>query len=124
MIKPTVGRVVYFRDRSDKERVLAAIIVDVLSDTEVSLVVFDKVGHSTPFPGVPLVQPDQLEKGDIPNTAYCHWMPFQVGQGPSSQDLLNRIGALEARLSGEVSPLAGSAPTSLSTPALPLKGTK
>jgi hypothetical protein len=132
VIYPTIGRIVHFYPSFDcgiphvEGSPLSAMIVDVISENIVSLTVWDKIGHSYPFPGAALVQPEAVEKGDIPKCSYCTWMPFQVGQTPGSQELLNRIDtiqskivALETRLSGEVSPLAGTAPTSPPAPPAP-----
>lgn len=127
MIHPTIGRVVHFVPGPEtgipcpKGEYLAAVITAVLSERIVNLTVFDHIGHGYPCPGIPIVQPEAISKGDIPKGSYARWMPFQVGQAPSSQELIRRIeslealvAALEARLSGEVSPsLAGLAPSSL-----------
>lgn len=133
MIKPTVGRVVLFFQVNgliprELGKPLPALVVYVHSDALVNLAVFDMYGHTHPVTNCRLVQPE--ETADLSNM-FCTWMPFQVGQAPGAQDVQrrldeyqSRIGALEARLSGEVSPLAGSAPSSPSPLAPPLKGKK
>lgn len=133
MIHPTIGRVVHFVPGADtsipcaKGSCLAALITDVLSSNMVNLAVFDSIGHAYPCPGVALVQPEDIDKGNIPKGAYARWMSFQVGQTPGSQELIRRLeemearfAALELRLSGEVSPsLAGLAPSSPPAPPAP-----
>lgn len=127
MIKPTVGRVVLFHQLDYKipctpTKPLPALIVDVLTDSLVSLVVFDRYGHPHPFPNCRLVQPEEPK----PETAFCGWMPFQISQAPAAQDVLrrlddlqSRLAALETRLSGGAPVLAGSVASSV-TPAPPL----
>lgn len=87
MIKPTVGRVVWFYPSSngteagfappDPMTPCAAIIARVWGDDMVNLAVFDANGTSHSRTSVPLVQPDERK----PDGGYfCEWMPFQVGQ--------------------------------------------
>lgn len=132
MIKPTVGRMVYFYGGARSpiphfcDIPLAAIIVAVLDDRLVNLSVHDYVGHVHPVTSCPLVQPNEAAKLGV---THCTWMPYQVGQAPSSQELLkiidelkNRLSVVEARLSSEVRPLAGpSSPSLLPPPPLSTK---
>ena len=79
MIKPTIGRVVWFRDqRNDPEgQPNAAIVCYVLSDEFVNLIVFDADGHIRREQSVVLYQGE----GDKPQDMdYCEWMPYQIGQ--------------------------------------------
>lgn len=91
MIKPTVGRVVWYtpaasRDEDggtvyefpcDGEQPLAAMIVYVHSDSMINLVVFDSNGNSHSVCSVDLVQ----ENHPKPNGGrYAEWMPYQIGQ--------------------------------------------
>ncbi len=81
MIKPTVGRVVWFYPRGHKagEQPLAAMVAHVWSDTCVNLAIFDANGVPMPTPptSILLVQPES----EVPSGGhYCAWMPFQVGQ--------------------------------------------
>jgi hypothetical protein len=85
MIKPTIGRVVWFHPASnfigahfDKAEPLAAIIVHVWTDRMVNLAVFDQNGcHHCGATSVRLLQDgdETLEGGH-----YCQWMPYQIGQ--------------------------------------------
>jgi hypothetical protein len=86
MIKPTVGRVVWFTPsathepgfvRNDVTAPLAAMVAHVWGDRMVNLVVFD--GNGVPFgkTSVALLQDDDAK----PSHGYfCEWMPYQVGQ--------------------------------------------
>lgn len=97
MIKPTVGRVVWFYPRGKSERSgdqpLAALIACVWSDTCVNLAIFDANGQPYP-PGhtsILLVQ----EGGPLPDSGpYCTWMPYQQGQAKKTE-------ALEAQLASK-----------------------
>jgi hypothetical protein len=81
VIKPTVGRVVWFypKDRVHSHQPHAAIVTSVHGDRCVNLAVFmpNGVPMSHPPTSVTLVQ-----EGDaIPEGAcYCCWMPHQLGQ--------------------------------------------
>jgi hypothetical protein len=88
MIKPTIGRIVWFHPTSRPEQPLAAIIVYVNSDISVNLTAFGSDGIPAPVRGVLLVQQDE----DVPTTgSYCEWMPYQKGQAAKTE-------ALEAKL--------------------------
>lgn len=85
MIKPTVGRVVWFYPLGHQpyEQPLAAIVAHVWSDTCVNLAIFDANGVPMPKPptSVLLVQPE----AEVPAGGhYCAWMPFQVGQAKAA----------------------------------------
>lgn len=87
-IKPTIGRVVWFRPSTaagtgstfsyhDPKQPCAALIAYVWGDACVNLHAFDQngVGHS--FTSVRLIQEDEPK----PEGGYfCSWMPYQIGQ--------------------------------------------
>lgn len=86
MIKPTVGRVLWYRPNSidamagvasGLEQPLAAICVHVWNDAMVNLVVFDSNGAVFSRTSVPLLQDDDKAGED---QAVAEWIPFQVGQ--------------------------------------------
>jgi hypothetical protein len=81
MIKPTVGRVVWFHPGAYSQMAnfapnstCAAIIAFVLSDDRVNLGVLDARGVSHSRTNVPLIQDGEPapERG-----YYCEWMPYQ-----------------------------------------------
>jgi hypothetical protein len=81
MIKPTVGRVVWFHPATNSKSanfapgsVCAGIIALVHSDNCVNLGVLDTKGVSHSKMSVPLIQ-----DGETPpeNGFYCEWMPYQ-----------------------------------------------
>lgn len=81
IIKPTVGRVVWFYPHppGPGEQARAAIIAHAWGDTCVNLAIFDVDGIPDPHPptSVPLIQ----DGSPLPTKGYyCTWMPFQIGQ--------------------------------------------
>lgn len=86
MIKPTVGRIVWYypAGHRSKEQPLAAIVSHVWSDTCVNLAIFSQNGcpMGTPPTSVLLMQDD----AEIPaGGQYCTWMPFQKGQAAKTE---------------------------------------
>lgn len=84
MIKPSIGRVVWFTPPSNSASVgfaagapLAAIVAHVHSDRCVNLGVFDANGVAHSRCSVPLLQDDDAAPG---GGYYAEWMPFQKGQ--------------------------------------------
>ncbi len=90
MIKPTVGRVVWYypagKNPDAGDQPLAALVAHVWSDTCVNLAIFDANGQPYP-PGhtsILLVQ----EGSPVPSGGnYCCWMPFQKGQAAKAEAL-------------------------------------
>jgi len=80
MIKPTVGRVVWFwvAKPSPQRQPLAAMVASVIDDHHVNLVVFDAEGNSRGETDVALLQDDMAGIPD--GTPYCEWMPYQKGE--------------------------------------------
>jgi hypothetical protein len=89
MIKPTVGRIVWFHHNAgivgfdDRDVPLAAIVTHVHSDTMVNLCVFGPNGDSYPKTSVRLEQED----GETHTGMYCRWMPYQKVQTEKTQQL-------------------------------------
>jgi hypothetical protein len=82
MIKPTVGRMVWFYpfgSLSPDSACLAAVVTKVWNDRMVNLCVFGEDGTPYPKSSVSLHhddgQFDYLKSG-----THCAWMPFQKGQ--------------------------------------------
>lgn len=95
MIKPTIGRVVWFwpyapslfgefHFNGSLEQPCAAIVVAVWSDRCVNLVVYDHAGMSHSFGSVILVQ-DGDSKPE--RCCFCEWMPYQKGQAAKAEEL-------------------------------------
>ena len=77
MIKPTVGRIVWFMADNIPDCVpLAGVIAGVQSDLMVNLSLFDSQGNQYARPNVRLVQEDD----DVPTGPYACWMPYQLEQ--------------------------------------------
>lgn len=118
MIKPTVGRVVYYRDVAGHGDVpLCAIVAGVVDDKRVNLTIFSENGlYIGGHEMVTLVQ-----EGDaIPEGPYCEWMPFQKGQAAKVDDLSPRVKALEEAMAM----LTATPEPSVSGPAPDKKGKK
>jgi hypothetical protein len=92
MIKPTVGRVVWFYPQGHQrhEQPWAALIAHVWSDTCVNLAIFNANGKPLQDPptSVLLVQGDnEVPSGGL----YCTWMPYQVGQAQKVEQLEKKL---------------------------------
>lgn len=90
MIKPTIGRVVWYHPTAPQgapEDTQAAIVCHVWSDTCVNLAVFDNNGVASNQTSVFLFQGE----GERPSSQFAEWMPYQVGQAAKTE-------ALEAKL--------------------------
>lgn len=87
MIKPTIGRVVWFWENNPNQPAQsqphAALVAYVHSDTMVNLAVFDAGGNLFPRGSVPLRQDDD----PAPAGMYCEWMPYQKGQAAKNEAL-------------------------------------
>ena len=83
MIKPTVGRMVWFYKYGQtqvdaNEQPMAAIIAHVWNDNMINIAYFDSNGIAHNQTSVYLVQEGEANP---PNpTAFCVWMPYQIGQ--------------------------------------------
>jgi len=95
MIKPTIGRVVWFHPASNSNEsgfapapICAAIVAYVHSDACVNLAVFDANGNSHSKTSVTLVQ-----DGEPPPEYgyYCEWMPYQKGQAAKTEALESQL---------------------------------
>ncbi len=88
VIKPTVGRVVWYTAHEDDhrqpldEQPCAAMVTYVTDDNTVNLVVFGHDGVPESKLDVPLVQDGE----DCPPGS-CQWMPYQKGQAAKTEAL-------------------------------------
>lgn len=85
MIKPTIGRVVWFWGNSPQTQPMAAIVCYVQNDTMVNLAIFDASGTVHAETSVYLYQGD----GERPAGRFAEWMPYQkaVAEGRTAPTL-------------------------------------
>lgn len=117
IIKPTVGRKVWYRPSNDDQlgptpmvvsgnQPLDATIISVWDDRVVNLLVTDVVGRQFPVLSVRLLQGDDkphLDREGKPSGRYAEWMPYQKAQvetvkPASSQAVAGVFGAVEDAL--------------------------
>ena len=89
MIKPTIGRVVWYHPQNAEpdDQPNAALVAYVWSDTLVNLAVFDSNGSAYNKSSVFLYQGD----GEPPSSSYCEWMPYQQGQAAKTEALEKQL---------------------------------
>lgn len=76
MIKPTIGRIVWFYETADESgQPMAAQVCYVHNDKLVNLAVTDHHGQHMRRTSVTLVQ-----DGELPMGMHCRWMPYQQAQ--------------------------------------------
>jgi hypothetical protein len=101
MIKPTVGRKVWYRPSASERSTLAVIgdqpldatIVAVHNDNCVNLVIFDANGTMSTRCSAYLKQDDALPTWV---SAYAEWMPYQVGQAKKDEQPTSGTVTLES----------------------------
>lgn len=117
IIKPTVGRKVWYRPSKDDQlgptpmavtgnQPLDATIIAVWGDRVVNLLVTDSVGRQFPVLSARLLQGDDkphLDRDASPAGGYAEWMPYQKAQTevvkPASQKMeVGTLGAIEDAL--------------------------
>jgi len=94
MIKPTIGRVVWYWSKSLKLTIgqpQAALIAWVISEHRVNLAVFDANGHAYNRTDVLLFDGE----GSRPECEFCEWMPYQLGQAKKELHPVERIQPIE-----------------------------
>lgn len=90
MIKPTIGRVVWFWQDSTQQQPLPGIVCYVHDDTRINLATFDVNGNSQPRTSVFLWQGDS----ERPTSYFAEWMPYQKGQAAKTEQLEKQLGGL------------------------------
>lgn len=80
MIKPTIGRVVWFHPDWPHTQPYAAMIVYVNSNTDINLIVFDPDG--IPHAEINVILKQSEEQNIVGQ--YAEWMPYQVGQAKAA----------------------------------------
>ncbi len=88
MIKPTIGRAVWFYTGGKKHfesgvQPCAATVAYVHSDRMINIGFFGPNGEVSAATGVQMVQ----EGDEIPTGPFCMWMPFQIGQAKEARGL-------------------------------------
>lgn len=87
MIKPTIGRVVWFQPAANEGQPLrdqpyAALVTYVHGDRCINICGFDANGTTFSACSVSLLQDDDM----APETGYfAQWMPYQVGQAKKNE---------------------------------------
>ncbi len=94
MIKPTIGRVVWFYPEDGMLQPYAALIAYVWSDVMVNLAFFDTDGIAHNATSVQLYQGEDFK----PSCFYCEWMPYQIGQAKKNED--KNIGYITPEMPG------------------------
>lgn len=87
MISPTIGRVVWVRNRGHSSQPEAALVTYVHSDRLINVGGFDANGEPFRATSLALVQ----EGDEVPSWPYAEWMPFQKGQAAKTEQLERRI---------------------------------
>ena len=97
VIKPTIGRRVWFRPTAaflasnpiltqfNPEQPMDAGIVYVHHDHMVNLIVTDHVGKTLAVPSVPLLAGHYVADEDTDVYSYCEWMPYQKIQAAKTE---------------------------------------
>lgn len=93
MIKPTVGRVVWYypAGRSHEDQPNAAIIAYVHSDMMINVGGFDNNGQPFADTSVLLLQ-GEGSYGNPGGGAWACWMPYQKGQAAKTEALESKLG--------------------------------
>lgn len=87
MIKPTIGRIVWYYEDAVQEQPMPGIVCYVHNDAEVNLTIFLPNGLNKPRSSVFLYQGD----GDRPLSNFAEWMPYQKGQAAKTEELEKQI---------------------------------
>ena len=100
MIRPTVGRVMWFYAYSPGQGhkgPQAAHVAYVHSPSIVNLMVINETGVPRSETRVRLL----CDNEEAPASKYCCWMPYQVGQAVKTQELQKQLDELKLQLAEE-----------------------
>ncbi len=92
MIKPTIGRVVWFWQNSTQSQPFTGLVCYVHNDTTlVNLAVFDANGTSRSETSV-FLYPGE---GVRPEYRFAEWMPYQRGQAAKTEQIERQLKVVE-----------------------------
>lgn len=96
IIKPTIGRVIWYYRKADQTHPNVGLIAYVHSDTLINVGGFDHDGDPFKATSVPLVQPTETERGlgvtSVPvHGHFATWMPYQKGQAAKTEALEKKL---------------------------------
>lgn len=94
MIKPTIGRVVWYwpiglKSKEAGDQPCSAQVAYVHNDRMINIGFFDHNGHACAETSVVLVQ----EGDEYPNGPFATWMPYQMGQAAKTEQLQQQVAA-------------------------------
>lgn len=106
IIKPTVGRILHFR-QSPSSAAIPAIVCCVHSDRCVNLAIFDTNGvpYTNPPTSVRLLQGDEETPG---SGSFCEWMEYQKNPPSGSATAIANEASSDADNSNEATVVPGS----------------
>ncbi len=96
MIKPTIGRIVWYYPTSGEGEPYAAIICHVHSDTRINIAYFDVHGTALNDTLVTLYQGEDI--APRPDHCFCEWMPYQRGQAAKTEEAESMIALMESEV--------------------------
>lgn len=93
MIKPTIGRVVWYHPPKSpsKDQPHAALVSFVHSDTTVNLAVFNDRGEHYNATSVFLWDGESEFPQSVAASGYAEWMPYQKGQAAKTEELEKKL---------------------------------
>ena len=123
MIKPTIGRVMWFWPVASERgaQPYASLVTYVHDDNMVNLVAFTTDGAPFPAGSVAIVQDGSpYVAGDLP---YAEWMPYQKGQAAKSEALEAKLAPPPAAPDAPAAPAAPDAPAAVTEndPSVPVQ---
>lgn len=81
-IIPTIGRIVWYKDSTESDQMLAGKVAYVHSEDMVNLSLSNKAGKVFACPSVPFHHGDAEECPE----GWCCWMPYQKAQAEKHKD--------------------------------------
>ncbi len=96
MIKPTIGRIVWYYPRAGHREPYAAIICRVHSNTLVNIAYFDENGTASNAGAVKLYQGEDIALKPYDN--FCEWMPYQHGQAAKTEAAEAKVDLMESEV--------------------------